>query len=99
MNAHTPGPWTARHTPSRCSGVADLWCIDWSKDQEEVAEIVHGEADARLIAAAPDLLEALEELRSAAIDLDQEDGESVKLCENAIYKARHAIAKARGVTP
>ena len=100
MNAkHTPGPWTARHTPSRVPSVPDLWCIDWSKDQEEVAEIVHGEADARLIAAAPDLLEALEELRSAIIDLDQDEDGSVNLLENAIRKARLAIAKARGVAP
>jgi hypothetical protein len=55
---HTPGPWKLRHVPERFDG--STYCVDWSDDQEEVAEIVHGEANARLIAAAPDLLEALQ---------------------------------------
>ena len=36
--------------------------IHWSDDGECVAEIVHGEEEAKLIAAAPDLLEALIEV-------------------------------------
>jgi hypothetical protein len=53
-------------------------------------------ANAYIFAAAPELLEALEELRSAAIDLDQDEEGSVNLLENAIRKARLAIEKARG---
>jgi len=78
----TPGPWSARHVPMR--GISDdTWCIDWSDDQEEVAEIVHGEANARLIASAPEtaaerdrlkeinaeLLEALKKMYRAYVNL------------------------------
>ena len=38
--------------------------IHWSDDGECVAEVVHGEADAMLIAAAPDMLTALKILRA-----------------------------------
>lgn len=65
MNEITLSPgvkWTHRHTPNRVPGVDDLYCIDWSEDQEEVAEIVHGEASAKLMAAAPMLLDALQRL-------------------------------------
>ena len=71
MSNHTPGPWTPRHTPGR-HGVPDTWCIDWSKDQEEVAEIVHGEANARLMAAAPDMLNLLRDAVYRDVDHDDE---------------------------
>jgi len=61
---HTPGPWKARYIPHYGSG--DVWCVDWSADQEEVVEICHGEANARLIAAAPAMLAALKEAKRHA---------------------------------
>lgn len=48
------------------------------------------EANARLVAAAPDLLEALEEIVSAA------DGDGWKPLDANLIKARAAIAKATG---
>lgn len=36
--------------------------IHWSDDGECVAEVVHGEADAKLIAAAPEMFETLYKL-------------------------------------
>lgn len=54
---HTPGPWKAHKTNQARSGVPEFE-IHWSDIGECVAEIVHGEADARLIAAAPELLAA-----------------------------------------
>ena len=54
-----------------------------------------GEANARLIAAAPDLLEALRDLLSRA-DLDQSaTHDGLENC-NALAKCRAAIAKATG---
>ena len=41
----------------------DLWCIDWSDDQEEVAEYVYGSANATHTAAAKDLAEEVARLR------------------------------------
>lgn len=88
---HTPGPWKHRHTPLR--GIAnDVYCVDWSEDQEEVAEVVHGEANARLIAAAPDLLEALQVLDALWCE-NESGGLDFSL---AIDRARAAIAKATG---
>lgn len=83
---HTPGPWKHRHTPLR--GIAnDVYCVDWSEDQEEVAEIVHGEANARLIAAAPDLLEACETAVSILRALGHTRGGSYEDICAAIAKA------------
>ena len=75
-NGHTPGPWSFR-------GCEGGWAIDFNEDQEQVVDFVYEEADARLIAAAPDLLEALECLLKA----DHDDVRAM---------ARAAISKARG---
>ena len=47
---HTPGPWSALRYAGEISG----------PDGEMIAPRVFGSANARLIAAAPELLEALE---------------------------------------
>ena len=86
MSKHTPGPWVVRHVPERYN--ASTYCIDWSAHQEEVAEIVHGEANARLIAAAPDLLAAAKGLLGLA--------ERHGWLHVAVDAARAAIAKAEG---
>ena len=85
---HTPGPWEVKQFGGpQISGpagyaVRTMWGalhVDDLQGQDA--------ANARLIAAAPDLLEALEELIG-----DTEWG-----CYRATYlKARAAIAKARG---
>lgn len=55
----TPGPWKPHATGHARSGKPEHE-IHWSDDGECIAEIVHGEPEARLIAAAPDLYEALD---------------------------------------
>lgn len=53
---HTPGPWAVEDI----NGVPHVY----AKGREEaVARIVSGDADARLIAAAPELLEALKKVQ------------------------------------
>jgi len=107
MNAqHTPGPWRVEsinydgdggilvrcnRNNSRNHCIANVWGAKNARDPD-----AEGQANARLISAAPELLEALEELRSAVIDLDQDEECSVTHCENLIRKARAAIAKAKG---
>lgn len=93
MSAHTPGPW--RYWPCR---------IDSSTGMENYTQFVNHEGhvfraplrylreeDARLIAAAPELLEALKSL----IDMDVAYNRG-PVVEDAVTKARAAIAKAEG---
>lgn len=84
---YTPGPWTAHATGHARSGKPE-YEIHWSADGECVAEIVHGEADAKLISAAPDLLEALK----YALSYQPKDDS----CDPWASDARAAIAKAKG---
>lgn len=53
-------------------------------------------ANARLIAAAPELLEALKMLRDAIYDTDFSDSGSVREINNALVFVKKAIAKAEG---
>ena len=83
---HTPGPWIAQRDPNAI--MADDWCIGAQGQIDSVA--VCSERDARLIAAAPDLLEALKCL-VGWFDDDRMNG-----AEKQIKKARAAIRKATG---
>lgn len=104
MMTHTKGPWTytndlakgriitARIHDRRGERPAPIATIGGYKDR-----VVNNEANARLIASAPDLLEALE----AMLTIHQWNMEKAgynppvcdcELCENA----REAIQKARG---
>lgn len=94
---HTQGPWYAtpnlewRHAKWRIGNVPG---VPW----EHAGEIayVKGEANARLIAAAPELLEALEDLMA------QQNGPPLSLprhagrWQKAMGNAQQTIAKARG---
>lgn len=106
---HTQGPWYAtpnpewRHAKWRIGNVPG---VPWERAGE--IAYVKGEANARLIAAAPELLEALEASRKAINTLDEdalgmvtrEDGHGginywpfkVEL----LHQIDTAIAKARG---
>lgn len=67
---HTPGPWTVTQYSNYAGwavGHPSRGCIAerWYKDEKHVSAIYDDgemEANARLIAAAPDLLEALREI-------------------------------------
>lgn len=75
------------HTAEICTVDADNFDFD---DDEEVCKET-ALANARLIAAAPDLLEALKDLCD-----DIEEAGATPLDRPAYYKARAAIAKAEG---
>ncbi len=94
-NQHTPGPWRWVPEPDTASpwrDYGDLYSASsevvlsgWENDFEGGVR-VNSHADARLIATAPELLEALEGYIS---DCTNDE------CERCI-KARSVIAKVRG---
>lgn len=92
MSRFKPGPWkVCRQNPSPTTGE---WMISGAKPGylAEVRDCGSGdvEANAYLIAAAPELLAALRGLRDAFI------GTSVEVQADAMRAARAAIAKAGG---
>lgn len=84
---HTPGPWIAQPDKDSLGG----WAIGVKgKAIDEIA--VCDERNARLIAAAPDLLAALQEVVDAA------DADGWNQLDATLKKQRAAIAKATGET-
>lgn len=110
---HTPGPWQVQsYWIIGCT--EDSWDIMAVANQyspSRVAKVFRSEADARLIAAAPDMLDALRKAVDDNLSIVYDDGvdESVRLgCCRAYAsqghaadcwktKARAAIAKAEGI--
>ena len=92
MSKHTPGPWKANFAISGSvyifGGDRNFVCVfnEWRDEANQ-------EANANLIAAAPDLLEALEELLSMCQRQEDfhDDGDG-----RMFERASAAIAKARG---
>jgi len=93
---HTPGPWRVDNKAFGGSEVGAELVIYSSRGIVAMACTIHeglvnAEANARLIAAAPDLLAALEAL------YDQEDWNNEDVPANSpIGMAAAAIAKAKG---
>jgi hypothetical protein len=100
---HTPGPYFYQRDSEGCN---DLWLIlaqvddtaiayipFWDGD-DDPADIAKKEANARLLAAAPDMFEALKSLIAAfnRLEITVSDGPMFQ----AFRHARHAIALADG---
>lgn len=91
MSKHTPGPWRVVQDPTNLSlqvygqTLALFECWRRSDEQTELA-------NARLVAAAPDLLEALQRL--IATGLDEHTFNQIMSDPN--HYANAAIAKATG---
>jgi hypothetical protein len=102
MTPYTPGPWD--YEWSNDVGPDDDYYIEFfevfTADKTKIAQVETAE-DACLIAAAPDLFEALSyvirdlELRSN-LKLGEEKGE-VDIGHGAYMQAKSALAKATGV--
>jgi hypothetical protein len=96
LRAHTPGPWRA-HYGWQSDGLTapDPMYPEWSEitggsfdDENRLSVSGHiGIANARLIAAAPDMLDALKE---AQVVIDADD------CVETSLRISAAIAKAEG---
>lgn len=102
MDDHTPGPWTLEihhapnpkvpDSPGDVFGPNGEHIVCFGHDYDDYGAF-ESMADARLIAAAPDLLAALDFL---LLQVDTVERTSV-VRESAIYReARAAIAKAKG---
>lgn len=97
---HAQGPWTCEHAHYNDSHYA---VYDEEGNFLTTDDSVHI-ANARLIAAAPDLLEALE-MALTHLEHEASDAEAIECCiypHSKAYKAleagRAAIAKAKGET-
>jgi len=97
MSAHTPGPWHSSHTS------ANSWNMGvYDEAGTEVARVSVKSAlyqqrriaDARLIAAAPKLLAALQ----AIVALDDGDNPALWPFAELFDQARAALAKSKGET-
>lgn len=103
---HTPGPWTTYREGERWGieapsdsivvfGDSRDACGVYGKDTEEM------KANARLIAAAPDMLEALEAITNDCREIIEGREPLDMALVHAVCNgmANTAIAKARGVAP
>ncbi len=99
MSKHTPGPWNCNRASSagRNIIVSESMPLDIAvlsnrdKTQSEI------DANARVIAAAPELLEALSKINDAACYASEENTDAMKEALLLIGNlARAAIAKAEG---
>ena len=87
---HTPGPWAMRK-PVECKDPRVEFWVDANDTQIPIADIKSNgspEANARLIAAAPDLLAALEVAYAALEGTTEEQDDAQDLALAALIKAR-----------
>jgi hypothetical protein len=94
MSKHTPGPWQIASN-GKAGSTYRIWRNDPDNTEETnrgyacIAPHVHGEANAHLVAAAPDLLQALIDVKLAL------DG--FQPVNDAIHaQVMNALAKATG---
>ena len=92
-NKHTKGPWLAIVTETTGGGNPAIWDITCKNGGIVAESISHNEADAMLISAAPDLLDALDLLLNK---VNAHYGVQNKHLISTIEKAEMAIAKATG---
>lgn len=97
MSKHTPGPWVAVKYPDTKAHTV------WANGVSSLASVKHNqphtqEANAHLIAAAPEMLEALKALIDAfePYVLDETDADVRERNVAHLIEARAAIRKATG---
>ncbi len=106
MTKHTQGPWNVSHESD--AGMNRLYIIK-TDDLREIAFTSHrdfdgipddAQANAALIAAAPELLEALENTLWAIKKFKEQTGLDLERSYPVLFdhlpRARNAIAKAKG---
>lgn len=93
MKENTKGPWSITAEPDDEYECFDIGRRLPSGDVEFVCSVLN-EADARLIAAAQEMFEALEHIVTLFIDLKPLGSDTER--EVAVVNARAALAKATG---
>lgn len=83
----TKGRWKANNEESYYNGYKDTFKVNYGVDGECVCEVVHGFDNAKLIAAAPELLEACIEFVRKCDDGEAKSVRSYKQMSEAIKKA------------
>ena len=96
MSAHTPGPWQYLRSPSGPIRVGPSH--NCTVAVAPFPPTGDQEANARLIAAAPELFDALNALVNA-VSPDDNDKSCEPYFRPALKAARAALAKAQGVQP
>ena len=96
---HTPGPWeivapALQKTGARIGGKNGEFICDISRHDGN--KFWYHEWDARIIAAAPDLLAALENARNVLAAIATGDLATIERDSPALAQCRAAIAKAKG---
>ena len=95
---HTPGPWIVgpSSNPKNGTGWRDILSTGGEFSPAYVGEAL--EQDARLIAAAPSMLEALEALFRECVMIHRFGGDAYngQAADDAVASARAAIAQAIG---
>jgi hypothetical protein len=89
---HTPGPWEYRKMPKSGYIVFQTWDVP-------TAGYVKTEADAQLIAAAPEMLEALKEIMRRAVYNPEYNDWEIVMKESFLQHNVQLIAKAEGRQP
>lgn len=103
MSKHSKGPWLMARNDCHAGGMAtvhhcigndwiEIWTDQWYEEGNDLTE-ERMEANAMLMLAAPDLLEALETLKDAFIVAV---GDKSPYAKYALERPLAAIAKARG---
>jgi hypothetical protein len=96
MSKHTPGPWKANNKDEIRNDDNDLiataWDIHVKREEDGLITLLpnNSKANARLMAAAPELLEALKELYNASLVMEQ------PRFYKALAEAKKVIAKIEG---
>ena len=86
--SYTPGPWYASKGPDKSIIYQD------AKPKQDIAAVWRHE-NANLLAAAPELLEALEEIIASNPSILATERSALRYVQ-AVEKARKVIGKARG---
>jgi len=96
---HTPGPWEVRQKDMVWSASTGRLIADCEKTpylKRPAPPDSEDASNARLIAAAPELLEALENARNVLAGLATGQLAGIEKDSPALEKARAAITKAKG---
>lgn len=88
MSKHTPGPWeVSKMTPVRVDTQDGSIVVNWTCNKDDGKTDRLAEANARLIAAAPLMYEALEEVVGAFAD-GEVDSHIIEIARAALQAAK-----------